>query len=639
MALVAAVILLLLSAVLVNLLFLSSYNAQREAEINRGRWFLEGRVEEYFDSIISGKTAFSLGRFDFQEVIDGKDQHFTLEVYRNKEEKFSLHAYLKWKDRYKIEQYLEFSRLNLFDYALYVNGDLNIELKKNIAIAGNLGLTGRFSAAGSGRLYLFWPNYFTPRVDYASSAPAIRPYFFGSDPLGLLANVEGDFKADPLKTSLSFHKIEKLTFPAFENMWQGFYRYRDDSWVVQNYFLGQFEWIQNPMDTEKTLVAIGDGYSTRFDCPSEISKSWNVQNVYIKKITSAAKFQNIDSLDYAYCYGVENKNKFFSFNRGIIDLKASGSPAFLLLPEDGYTSLGVFQFGGKGWSFISFDEKIEQIYLNRPSYINALLSGVDYHYTAVSKSLKIMTEKFYADYTAFVGEGNGSRVEFPCGYFPQNTCCYIGGRRTAAFSIQETKMVFSSPPPDGKEIRTMRLPNIYLKKAPPSERTGIFIDKMEKAAVLDLSAIQNPPANGVIISYLPLLVRGESSFPLAIVSRENIYLENINPQNKGEPVCFVSKRGVWIYRKSGRKESKINKCFIYSPLKGLFTLNENGEIGGSPASIYGSVILSFENEKGAMDYGLFENHFIYYAGITNYLTQKPFSLFPLPLKIKMVRRS
>lgn len=569
---------------------------------------------------------------------------------------------MKWKEKYDIEQLIEFSRLNLLDYVTYINGNLNVSLDENIAIAGNMGLSGYFNVTVSPdkQLYLYSSSFFKPRIDYFTSSGEIKPFFFTNSPIILLTNAlltnsqqnfeQIDIGVKPFNKDgiIQVKMSEKPELPSFNTIWNAYYPYRDDLWLINDYgFSGSIN-IINPVSSEKELIAFGDEYSTSFECRAESNR-----NVYIKKNVKEKRFQDITSREYSYYYG-ENINIFFNFDKRKLNLKASSNPVLLNLPESAYQTFGNYSLSGKDWSVLSGNEKIDSIYFNRPTLIYRLMEGIDYRYNPGLKTIDILSEKFYRDNTFLLGTGDGQTDFFRFNHISGDFFIYIGNKRTASFSFSNGIVSFNTPPENGKEIKAFTIPKLYIKKSPPDKNTGIFIDKTDKAIILDLNLIQNCPANGVILSYLPLLVRGTSLYPLVIISTENIYLEEINSYNKGEPVFFVSGKGVWIYEKANKTNKQIDnisnlianrivnhidRCVIYTPLKGLYTVTEAGEMGKNPASIYGSVIFSFENEKGTMDWNFFQNNYIYYSRITNYINRMPFSIFPFPFSIEKVRRS
>jgi hypothetical protein len=268
------------------------------------------------------------------------------------------------------------------------------------------------------------------------------------------------------------------------------------------------------------------------------------------------------------------------------------------------------------------------------------MEGRDFKFDSSSKKIKMLLDEFYRDFTFKIGTGDGRNKTFSVNKILDRLYFYIGGKRTEGFNLFPDRVEFYKPPEYGSEVMVMRaLPFFYIKKTAPAEGTGIFTDREEESVILDLSAIQNYPKYGVIMSHMPLIIKGEAAQPLVIISKENIYMENINPENQGKPVAVISKKGVWLLKSNDRKNSGIYKCIIYSPLKGLYTIDDNGGISDQERMIYGSLYFTFENENGAMDLNIFNNSVIYYAGINEYIRQKPFSLFPAFLDIRMVRRN
>lgn len=641
-AMVTTIILLLLSASLVNMVYFSMMNSEREAEIQRGRWFLEGRVQEYFDTIIVGRESATPGKFQFKEKIENKEQSYQLEI-RRRRNNYMLIASMKWKNKYRVEQAIEFSQLNLFDYVLFFNGNRTINLKKNMIVAGKIGVKGTLSIQnniGNTLYYCLLPQLI-PTIEFSGEKPIITPFYFNSELNELLKSPFPSYNYEAVKINKEQvlkrnTMLNNIKLPTFDAIWSAYTKYKDVAWTITDDDFFDTKAIINPLTSEKELIAFGDGFSTSYDAGTD-----NVKNVYLKKTFQNYKYQNIFSTEYSYYYGAENKNKYFQTENGILYLKASMRTVPILLPEETFRIFGRFYLSGEDWSMISRDERIANLYFNRAQPNSELLNGIDYELYFHQKYISILSEAFYKRHTWLIGTGTGTKFSFPVGNLKGRNYIYNDGQRTTAFSGYGNTLVFNTPPANGAMILGMNdPPQIYFRKSPPDENTGIFIDRVDNAVIIDLSEIQNYPEHGVIISTFPVYVKGTASQPIAIISSEAIYVESINEQPDSEPVMLVSRTGVWIYRLSQATTTPaLHKVFIYSPLKGLYTITDTGEWSDTPINIYGTVIFNYENAEGAMDLDLFEKNYIYYRGIQKYITTEPFSIFPLPVNIETVRRS
>ena len=641
-ALVTTAILMILAITLTNMVFFSMITSEREVEIQRARWFLEGRVQEYFDQIIRGNANIEFGRRTFVEEIEEKEQPYDFNLYE-KDGAFFLHASMRWKNRYATEQLIQFNRLNIFEYALFFNGDKEMVLMDNLMVVGDIGVKGRLRIINTpdNRFFLYAsPPSFIPRIDFPEASPVVSPIYFTESMSRLLEMSYQSFDYERLEipnTSVfnQSERINHLELPSFNTIWRSYYPYRDTAWFIDNPSFYTTKQIANPLSSTKELIAIGNGYSTSFRANRN-----EIQNVYIKRTDSRRRFQRVESLDYSYFYGPQSKDRFFRFDRGQLTLVASSMPIPLMLPEESIQIFREIGLTGRNWSVISRDERIEDLYFDNPAPRNRLLNNVDYRYYFNDKAISLQSRAFFENHTWSLGRGDGARVSYPIGKRGSRTYIYVGQERTIGFSSYGNTIVFTDPPPYGVEIRSIiDPPQVYARKSPPSSRDGIFIDTIDNAVVLDLSRIQNYPRNGVILSTLPVFVTGNAREPLVIISSDSIYLDNINQDYSGEPVMVISREGVWVYRKSDSLgDEMLNKVVIYSPLKGLYTITENGNWGNYPINVYGTVVLSYENPEGSVDIDLMEKNYIYYPGILNYINKKPFSIFPLPIDIVSVRR-
>ncbi len=637
-ALVTVIILFILAMILLNILYFSMNNSERDAEINRGRWFLEGRIQEYFDALMTGGGLNLTGKIIQKENIAGFEQNYLFETIRKNENSYILHASMNWNNRYPIEQQIEFGRLNLFDYAVFFNGGNMADSIRNIVIAGDIGSSGNLtiSQESGTSFYCYFSGLKMPRADYFSSEPRLEPLFFTNNPLELTDNYDSITQWTIFKGKrLLYRKIEeKFDLPIFQKVWDTYAPFRDENWIITKDFPIKETNIINMLTGEKELVAVGDGHSTVFRV-----KAGTINNVYIKKTDSYSRYQYLDSRKYSYFTGENERESYFTYNNEKLELKASSEAVPLFLPEDSFRSPGYFTLCGSNFSFISSDENIGNFYFGRISLTGMLVEGIDYSYSKADKSVTMLSDKFYRSRIFLVGTGDGKTTIFPVTLIPGNYLYYSGNNRITSYNQNDNNLTISPPPKRDQKITAFSPPAIFFKKEPPSKGVGIFIDKTDHCALLDLNSIINPPKNGVIFSFLPLLVKGKSSFPLMILSKENIYLENINPDNTGETLMFAAQKGIWIYSTLKKTGNIINKCFIYSPNSALFSVNENGENDNSYVSIYGTVILTSENTNSVSGNPKSGISYIYFPGLTGEMDRIPFKLFPMPLNIDLVKRN
>ncbi len=644
-ALVTVVILLIIAMGLIQIVLFTSLNSERSSDIIRAKWFLEGRVEEFIDGIVTGTKQFSLGKFVYKEPIDGADQIYEIDVAKEAD-RYVLTATMRWKEKYPVQQRIEFMRLNPFEYTLFFNSDESQKVRENMVVFGNIAARGylELSEDGGGKIYYNVTPAYKPRVDYWGSTPSLSPFFFTNAINGLIAKPFIDFNPSPYNLEMSEivkrnQSLRELKLPDFMTLMESFLHYRDDRWVLKDYGAYETLDIANYLNSEKELVAFGDGFTTRF--PVSAGK---VMYVYIKRIANNLRYQKVDTFDYAYYYGIQNRDQFYRYDGTVLYLTASENPFAVMLDEDAYRTFGQFYLSGANWSYASSDERVNDVYFDSAVSGSRLLDGVDYSYDRYRKAIKIMAEEFYKRHTWSLGTGDGSKTLFDFANPGGRIYIYVGNARTTSFTTYGNTINFDYSIPYGIPVNVMQdPPSLYIRKAPPPSGTGVFVDSVDRALVLDLSAIQNFPEHGVIISMVPLLIKGTPREPLAIIGWDDIYIESVNPteggKEMGAPVFIASRTGVWIYRRTSQFMNEINRCVIDTPLNTIDTVFESGEIGNPPVTIYGSVFFTGESPSREMNMNFFAKNFIYCADILKYLDREPFSLFPLPVIVNVVRRS
>ncbi|OHD54065.1 MAG: hypothetical protein A2Y33_10125 [Spirochaetes bacterium GWF1_51_8] len=642
-SLVTVGVLLLIAVSVMTIAQFSFFNTLHDAEVSRGYWFLQGRIQEYFDYIIQGKSPLKLGAFSQSEKIDGKDQLYTFEIKRISKDLYSLNAQMNWKNQAPVRITVEFSRLNLFDYVWFINSDKSASIVQDMIVVGDIATKGKLSVIsedGGSSFYWYTAGAYIPKIEYSGEAPDMNPVYFERDLADMINDQYLSVNSSPKEISFSQSMVKNATLstivpPSFASIWQSYYRYVEAAWIIRDYSFHDTKHVVNSMTSWKELVGFGNGYTTRFPVDTDL-----VYHVYVKKTSSGLKYQNIVSPDYAYYYGPQGPDMFFGVENGRLILKGSEMPVQLFFPEEAYRLFGYYGIGAKLWSYISLDETVDMVFLEEPIFANHLLPGSDFDYYPYEKMVKLTTPAFYKKFTQDIGRGDGNTMAFNFVPGMGRIYFYVGGMRTVALSSFGEQVMFETPPFPGADVQVVQdPPAFYLKKSPPPEGTGVFIDLNEEAVLLDLDAIQNYPQNGVIMATVPLIVKGTARSPLAIISTRNIYLININPNKKGEPVLIASGAGVWLYRPKEPTKSDLFKVAIYTPLDELYPVSESGELNNYPVTIYGSVIFSCEFAQNAMSLPMFEKNYIYYRGIRDYLDKEPFSYFPMPVNIQSVKKN
>lgn len=637
-ALITCFILLLIGLGITELLHFSMTISDRDYEWNRGRWFLEGRTQEFMDGVLSGKTPLKAGKSARQEKIDGASQGYSFEIGQKNDTTF-LHAVMRWKNRYPIEQYIELRRLNLFDYAVFFQDKLTLTLQRDMMISGAIAAPQGLSIHGGNGQSLRFHSGSEARVDFGTEPPDIDATTFSYPLDEILKNPNFAFNINAgnrFSTFVNKKSLSEMRLPPFEDIWNALLAYRDPAWTIEPSSFFNKKLILNTLSSEKRLLAFGDGYTTRFPNDGAV-----IKNVYIMKTRSNKRYQTISSRDFSYYQGFEDSRKYFSADKRYLTLHASSKVLDLPLSDDSYRLLNQIRLQGNNARYISRDETVQEIYFDENSRKIKLLQGVDYNYNPKEQTMEILSSAFKRNHVVRLGVGDGRRVEFPFPLLGRVVYLYQRGERAFSYSLTRDQVQFASPPPYGDPIEAFfNPPRVSYKKQPPAEGTGIFIDKIDEAVVLDLDQVYNYPRNHVIIATAPLYIKGRCRSPLLVISRKSIYINNLNPSMEGEPLFAVSGEGVWVYREQNQPENKINKCVIYSPLDGLYTLNESGEAQNFPLSYYGTAVFTMEKTNAVMaGPEIYEKNFFYFPGIKNYADKEPFSHFPLPVEISSVRRN
>ncbi len=629
--LVAISIFSLIILVILTQIAFFGLNYRRDLNVKEGEWFLQGRVQEFFDALINGGSHFSEGRFDFTYKNENEMIPYTIEIDRKQKNLNSLKASLKWKNKYDISYLYEYLFFPLYDYVLFYGKDYDSTLGSSVFISGKIGSYGDWKAAAQKdyQIYLYRDS----SMDYFQNMPDLKALTFTNSPHSLFSNKNFTFPSALFPSSIRFSRqTEKVNLPTIEKIWNVFSHYKDSAFIIDRGMGLPVKKIVNPFLSEKDLIGIGDGVTTRFsiDRPS-------INRVYIKKITKNSDKNKVPSLVYSYGEGDINKGFFQVINKKI-HLKASEEILPIIVPNEAYGDLGTVYLRGKDYSAIGAAENIENLFIVRVNLVNELIEGSDFEYYPETGELRFISTKFFHDYVEHIGTGDGVRKTFPLTHF-SIPIIYVGKKRVDA-RIGGGIIELTTPPPYGADVLGFRPPPLFIKKYPPMPNDGVYIDKEEEACILDLD-LSSPPRYGVIFSKLPLIVKGEAAFPTAILSTENIYLENINSKREGKPVLIISGKGVWAFQNTNENSIILNRVYICSPLDGIYLVKGKEEMPDPTINIFGGAFFSMEKNDFKMENLRFlKANFFYDSFLTNdiELENTPFMYFPRPFLIKKIMR-
>jgi len=294
--------------------------------------------------------------------------------------------------------------------------------------------------------------------------------------------------------------------------------------------------IINPLLLEKEFIGIGDNYSYKFELPEKNRKT---EYIYFYKTKNRQKFQKLNIIKYIDSYGIEGH---FKIKDGKIVLEQKRVK--LDVSKFKIEKLNRFVYGDKNYVYASIDRNIKEIYLNDAE----MVEGRDIEINRNKREIYF----YNPDFTGILGTGNGTKKEFPLPDKHTNPLIiFVGNEREENFTVKGDKIIFDKPVEYGKKIYYYKyLPEIYFTKELPDYNTGIFIDKEIKAIVINLDKL-NYNKNNIILSTMPVIVKGNAKYPVSIISTNDIYLETIN-NNQGATVSIIGKC-VWILVGAGAR--------------------------------------------------------------------------------------
>lgn len=630
-ALVAVSLLFILSVSLVQVAQLFVLDEEREREKTRAGWFLEGRLHENLDGLLTGSEPLREGRTEMTARDGDREQFFATETTRDSGGSgFVLRLSALWKDRFPAARKAVFSTIDPFRYVLFFNGDASRAGPGRTLVQGGLA----FRKTAAGEFALRRPPSAAAAVETAegNAAPQIRLFtndiaeessLFGNTKIAFAPAGRAEVRANPL--------LRGLEFPGPDMVWNAFRNLTDPSWELKSAAYFPRLTVLNPLDPEKEFVSAGNGVTGRFR-----ARGRKVGRIYVRDLNQGG----VMGPEYATAYGAGMP--FMTAAAGEIEIPGVSGAVPLSLPEEAFEEWGTIRLSGSGWSALSRDQSLSEIYINEVSPYQKLREGPDYLYDREDKKIKIRSAAFFRDQTVLLGRGDGRRKSFPADsfglYSGRGNMIFSGGRRAASVTWSEGGVHFSAPPKPGDEIVCLKIPRIHIRVAPPGRSQGVYVDRNDESAVLDLGRIRNFPRWGVIRSGVPLVVRGTVPRPMVILSRENVYLQDINRDGGGAPLLVWSAKGVWIYQDAGSDGTVLNKCLIQSPLPAVWVLREGG-VNPGPVRILGGAVLTFARDlKKPVDSAQPDMEIVRPASVSNWTVVAPLSAFPRPFVIREVRR-
>ncbi|MGC8767427.1 MAG: hypothetical protein ACP5QP_07025 [Brevinematia bacterium] len=325
-------------------------------------------------------------------------------------------------------------------------------------------------------------------------------------------------------------------------------------WIINSY--EDYEDILNPLLTEKEFLG-----KFSYSRPYLFVKSDKIDNIYFSEKVN--KFLNpLESSD-AFGSRGEISKMFFKIEKNYLTFVSY--PVRLLLSPSSFSKKYEIVLNDSNVKFVSPYRKVVGVFFDSTNE-NVLNRGV-----ILDKGiLKIKSEEIKDEYYLSLGVGDGVNKSFslPKDVNPQKV--FVGDEEVSGYYVENYKLILPYPPKNGDEVVVLKkLPTIFIQKAFPRDGINVFADKFERAEVIDFDRISNLPKNGIIFSFLPLVLRGSPNEPVVVVSKENIYLDKVNTIENTKSLFVVSAKGVFL-----KEDVEVLKdVFIVSQLDGLYRVS------------------------------------------------------------------
>ncbi|MFN4245405.1 MAG: hypothetical protein ACK4F9_04565 [Brevinematia bacterium] len=369
----------------------------------------------------------------------------------------------------------------------------------------------------------------------------------------------------------------------------------DKDWVISRYYGYDIENVYNSILAEKVFLGVFYHSNPKIKVDYE-----TMNNVYFSG--KKDKRMNLENLDVFDPRG-EITRKFVFIENGYLTFNSL--PVEINLPHEAFSKPFKISLNLKNVKLVSRYRKIIGIFLD-----NTNRNLLDKDVVIRNEFIEMISydiKKIYYE-TIAIGDGRKRRFRIEKDLVPQKV--FVGDKEVQNFFVENFEVVLPEPPESGKEVIVMKkIPKVFIQKALPPNGINVFSDEIQRAVVIDFDKIQNLPKNKVIFSYLPLVVRGSPNEPIIVVSRENIYVDNINASSNPKSIVLISSKGIFL------KEyvETLRNVLIVSGLNGFYRIVPSAFRDPSEERskwVFGTVILTGElDSKNQMGYVLtLENH-------------------------------
>lgn len=372
----------------------------------------------------------------------------------------------------------------------------------------------------------------------------------------------------------------------------------DKEWIIREYS-DNVELIINPLISKKTLIG-----RFSYKNPSLKINTETLGNIYFSFDKNRAL--TIEDTDVYGSRG-EYLRRFIKLENNALSFITE--PVSVNLPIECFDLYKI----KLDRNFLKIDSKYRKItgifFDNTNS--NLLGNGV----ILKEDSIQIISEEVKNRYYFLIGIGDGKKNRYKVG----NTSIqkvFVNGKPITGFYIENGELVLPQIPKEGEEIVAMKkIPKTFFQKRLPPNGVYVFTDTTEKAVVIDFDKIQNLPKNKIIFSELPTIVKGNPNEPVIVISKENIYVDNINETHNPKTLVLISGKGIFI------KEhvEVLRNVIIVSRLDGLYRISEFRRDDVSLERnkwIFGTVILTGELENSS-NLNSFEKYILSYENPIN----------------------
>ncbi|MCX8029049.1 MAG: hypothetical protein N2712_03545 [Brevinematales bacterium] len=305
----------------------------------------------------------------------------------------------------------------------------------------------------------------------------------------------------------------------------------DKDWIVRKYE-GEVEEIVNPLISEKEFL--GNLY---YSSP-KIKLSKEIDNIYF----SETKPKSINLFENADTFGSRGEitKKFLNIENGYLSFNTQ--PVDVPISPDSFSKPFRIKLNSSTMRIVSKHRPILGIYFDKTNQ-NLLGNEISIEGDEIVINSSDIKNKYYS--TIGRGDGKKSRFRIPSNITPQKV--FVGDTELKGFFVENFEIILPVAPEKDKEIVVLhKIPKIYIKKGLPKNGTYLFTDKAEKAVLIDFDRIQNLPKNGIIFSYLPIVVKGSPNEPVIVISKENIYIDNINNIPNPKTLVIISSKGIFL---------------------------------------------------------------------------------------------